>query len=73
MEHRVIDQLTHIASCIRKAGYEPYDQILGYLSTGDSRYITREGNSRAMIEVIDKKDVREFLSEVLTQHMKWRA
>ena len=35
--------MEHIVASIRSAGYEPYDQLYGYLKTGDETYITRTG------------------------------
>lgn len=56
--------LQHIADTIRQTGNDPHDQLLGYITTGDVTYITRCNNARAMIQTVDKKDVRQFLQDI---------
>ena len=56
--------LQHIADTIRQTGNDPHDQLLGYITTGDVTYITRFNNARAMIQTVDKKDVRQFLQDI---------
>ncbi len=55
------EKLEHIASCIADAGLSPYEQLYGYLHTGNTIYVTRQGNARDMIQLIDKKDIKTFL------------
>jgi len=57
-----IEQLYEIAIQIKKAGYEPYEQIYGYLQTGLAAYITRTGNAREKIQLISTNSIREFLN-----------
>lgn len=56
--------LKHIADSIRETGNDPHDQLLGYLTTGDVTYITRRNNARALIQTVDKKDVKQFVKEL---------
>ena len=56
--------LNHIADSIRETGNDPYDQLLGYITTGDVTYITRRNNARALIQTVDKKDVKRFVKEL---------
>lgn len=60
---QAIDQ---IVESIRKAGYSPYDQISGYLITGDATYITRFGNARELIQSLEKEKIMEYLKDNLT-------
>ena len=42
-EAKIIDE---VAALLKKAGYVPYDQIYGYVHTGEDFYITRQGGAR---------------------------
>ena len=53
-----------IADTIRQTGNDPHDQLLGYITTGDVTYITRCNNARALIQTVDKKDVKQFVKEL---------
>ena len=59
-----IETLQHIADSIRETGNDPHDQLLGYISTGKAIYITRRNNARALIQTVDKKDVKQFIKEL---------
>ena len=52
----------------KKKGYNPINQIVGYLLTEDPTYITNYNNARSMICKIDRDElmqvlVREYLFE----------
>ena len=53
--------MEHIVASIRSAGYEPYDQLYGYLKTGDETYITRTGDARSMIKTLDRTQLQRFV------------
>lgn len=53
-----------IVNEIEKAGYNPYDQLSGYLITGNDVYITRKGGSRELIKNIDKQMIRAYLNKM---------
>ena len=38
--------LAEVVSSLKRAGYDPYEQINGYLKTGNDLFITRSGNAR---------------------------
>ena len=59
-----LETLNHIADSIRETGNDPHDQLFGYISTGDVTYITRRNNARALIQTVDKKDVKQFVREL---------
>ncbi|MGO5096983.1 IreB family regulatory phosphoprotein [Agathobaculum sp. LCP25S3_E8] len=48
MEIEFENIMDHIVESIRAAGYEPYDQLYGYMKTGDETYITRSGDARKL-------------------------
>lgn len=66
MPHTNDDKLRSVIKSIASAGYEPYDQIYGYYTTGIDAYITRTGNARDLIKEIDRK----ILTEYIKKHQK---
>ncbi len=50
-----------VMESLKEAGFEPYDQLLGYVRTGNDQYITRRGNARAIVTGMDVKDIKVFL------------
>ena len=64
METNFENIMAHIVASIRAAGYEPYDQLYGYLKTGDDTYITRTGDARNLIKKLDPNQVQCFVEEL---------
>lgn len=60
MDTQVFRRLEEIAASVKAAGFDPYDQLVGYLRTGNDRYITRNGDARTHIKDIDRKDLKEY-------------
>ena len=54
--------MKHIVVSIRSAGYEPYDQLYGYLKTGDETYITRTGDARRLVKELDREQLRRYVT-----------
>ena len=59
-----LETLYHIVDSIRETGNDPHDQLLGYITTGDVTYITRRNNARALIQTVDKNDVKQFVRDL---------
>ena len=65
-EQQVHHILTSVYESLKEKGYDPINQIVGYLLTEDPTYITNFGNARSMICKIDRDElmqalVREYL------------
>lgn len=63
--HRI---LRDVFDALNEKGYNPINQIVGYLLTEDPTYITNYHNARAMICKLDRDEllqdlVRSYLSE----------
>ena len=59
--------LRRVYEALTEKGYNPINQIVGYLLTEDPTYITNYNNARSMICKIDRDElmqvlVREYLS-----------
>ena len=46
---------------ICKCWYNPYEQLWGYVATGNESYITRQGNAREIIKEIDIELIKNYL------------
>ena len=66
MDDRLFEAtMIKIIEALKKKGYEPYDQIVGYLETGEASYITRSDGTRDMIQSLDKVRIRMFIMKYL--------
>lgn len=50
-----------IICALKEKGYNPVDQINGYLIFRDSSYITRHNNARDIIERLDIEAIRRYM------------
>ena len=46
---------------ILRQGYNPINQIVGYILSGDPTYITSHNNARALIRLIERDELLEKL------------
>lgn len=58
--------LTTVYDALREKGYNPYNQIVGYLLSEDPTYITTHNNARALIRKVDRDELmRELVRSYL--------
>ena len=53
--------LTTVYSALSEKGYNPINQIVGYLISGDPTYITSHNNSRYLISRMERDELIEEL------------
>jgi uncharacterized protein (UPF0297 family) len=53
--------LTLVYHSLEEKGYNPINQIVGYLISGDPAYIPRHNHARALIKSVDRDDIIEEL------------
>jgi uncharacterized protein (UPF0297 family) len=58
------DAMNIIINALKEKGYDPPDQINGYLIFRDSSYITRNNNAREIIETLDRNMVQDYLNKM---------
>ena len=63
---------TRILEQLKEKGYNPVNQIVGYLMSGDPTYITSHKNARSLIMKVERDElVEELLTEYIrTKHWK---
>ena len=63
MDEASLTAMKRICQAIAAAGYDPYSQLVGYLTTGDDAYITRQGKARSSIASIKKKHIQIYMNQ----------
>ena len=53
--------LRNVFDALSEKGYNPINQIVGYLMTEDPTYITNYGNARSLICKIDRDELMQVL------------
>lgn len=58
--------LTEVYDSLEKKGYNPINQLVGYLISGDPTYITNYNGARALVRKLERD---EILEEVLKSYL----
>ena len=53
--------LKNVVATIKQRGYDPINQLMGYIKTADPIYIPRDNHAREQIRLIEMDDILEFL------------
>lgn len=62
----VFEALNTVNEALLEKGYNPINQIIGYILSGDSSYITSYNNARSIIKKFERD---EILEEVITYYI----
>ena len=61
------DILKDVYNSLKDKGYNPINQLVGYILSGDPTYITSYNNARAMIRKLERD---ELLEELLRSYLE---
>ncbi len=67
---KVGDVLEIVYKAMLEKGYNPINQIVGYIMSGDPTYITSHNNARSLIMKVERD---ELVEEVLKDYAKKHA
>ena len=56
---RTREVLKNVYNALQKKGYNPINQIVGYILSGDPTYITSYKNARSLIRQIERDELLE--------------
>ncbi len=71
-EIKVKDVLRVVHEALTEKGYDPVNQIVGYIMSGDPTYVTSHKNARSLIMKVERDELlEEILSEYIS-HNAWR-
>lgn len=59
--------LFQVFDALNEKGYDPINQIIGYILSGDPTYITSYNDARSMIRKLERD---ELLEEILRTYLK---
>ncbi|MDP4093247.1 MAG: IreB family regulatory phosphoprotein [Bacillota bacterium] len=59
--------LTTVYQALKEKGYNPINQIVGYILSGDPTYITSYNNARAVIRRLERD---ELLEEIVRNYLE---
>ena len=63
--------LDEVYEALDDRGYNPTNQIVGYLISGDPGYISSYNNARKKIQEIDRSKIVEILLDYFYENNKW--
>ena len=66
-EYQVKDVLRVVFMAMKEKGYNPVNQIVGYIMSGDPTYITSHNNARSLIMKVERD---ELVEEILKAYIK---
>lgn len=66
-EQEVKEIMTTVYQALQEKGYDPINQIVGYILSGDPTYITNYNGARSMIVKVERD---ELLEEFVKNYIK---
>ena len=60
-DRQMKDVLMQVYDALRQKGYNPINQIVGYILSEDPTYITTHNNARSLIRRLDRDDLLHAL------------
>lgn len=73
------DALNDVETVLRKVyealsekGYNPVNQIVGYIMSGDPTYITSYSNARSLIMKVERDELVELMLESYIDNHGWK-
>ena len=63
LEDEIRKNLTLVYDALKEKGYNPINQIVGYILSEDPTYITTHNNARSIIRKIDRDELIQILVE----------
>jgi len=67
------DVFTHVYAALQEKGYNPINQLVGYLLSGDPAYITSHNEARVLIRKLERDELLEELVRAYLERLDNRA
>ncbi len=65
------DILEIVYKALEEKGYNPVNQIVGYIMSGDPTYVTSHNGARSLIMKVERDEIVEELLKVYIEHNSW--
>lgn len=66
-DKKIEEVLNSVVSALEEKGYNPVNQIVGYIMSGDPTYITSYKNARKLIRQVERDEILEL---VIAEYLK---
>ncbi|MCQ2508750.1 MAG: IreB family regulatory phosphoprotein [Dorea sp.] len=66
------DILELVYDALTEKGYNPVNQIVGYIMSGDPTYITSHSGARSLIMKMERDELVEELLKTYIDHNNWK-
>ena len=63
--------LTEVYRALKETGYNPINQIVGYIMSGDPTYITSFKGARSLIMKMERDELVEEMLKTYIEHNEW--
>ena len=70
-ELQVSDVLDIVYKALKEKGYNPVNQIVGYIMSGDRTYITSQNNARSLIMKVERDELVEEVLKTYIENSAW--
>ena len=65
---KTLDEVYH---ALTEKGYNPVNQIVGYIMSGDPTYITNHRSARSLIMKVERDEIlEELMNDYIDHHLK---
>ena len=65
------DILEIVYGALKEKGYNPVNQIVGYIMSGDPTYITSHNGARSLIMKMERDELVEEMLKAYIEHHGW--
>jgi len=66
------DILEIVYKALSEKGYNPVNQIVGYIMSGDPTYITSHNGARSLIMKMERDELVEEMLKTYIEHNEWK-
>ena len=63
-EYQFIEAMELIVDAMKERGYDPYMQLLGYVTQNEPTYVTSHNGARALIKTLDFNMVKQYVDNM---------
>ena len=72
MDHRSAQRtFWRLYKALSEKGYNPVNQIVGYIMSGDPTYITSHNGARSLIMKMERDELVEEMLKTYIEHNEW--
>ena len=69
---KVSDVMDVVYHALSEKGYNPVNQIVGYIMSGDPTYITSHRNARSLIMKVERDELVEEILRAYIKNNSWK-